>query len=264
VNAVTDDLTARIDRVRRRIDAACAAADRPRASVTIVAVTKTHPPQVAARAVQHGLVDLGENRVEELFAKAPHVEGARWHLVGQLQRRKARDVVGRQILVHGVDRRSLAETLSKRAEAVGAVQRVLVQVNVGDDPRKGGCDVDHALDLVAYARDLPYLTVEGLMTVPPMAGDGEDPVASARPHFAALRTLRDEARSRYPEVVHLSMGMSADLEAAIAEGATVVRIGTAIFGERGDGPWQPTDQEPPATRDPGDPGRAAADTEEQR
>jgi PLP dependent protein len=102
------------------------------------------------------------------------------------------------------------------------------------------------------------------MTVPPMARTGEEPATAARPHFATLRALRDDARSRYPEVVHLSMGMSADLEAAIAEGATVVRIGTAIFGERGDGPWQPTDQEPPAARDPGDPDRAAADTEEQR
>jgi PLP dependent protein len=263
VNAVTDELATRIDRVRRRVEDACTAAGRAPASVTIVAVTKTHPPQVAARAVGHGLVDLGENRVEELLAKAPLVEGARWHLVGRLQRRKARDVVGRQVLVHSVDRRSLAEALSRRAEAAGALQRVLVQVNVGDDPRKGGCDVDDALDLVAYARDLPYLTVEGLMTVPPMAVDGEDPAVAARPHFATLRALRDDARSRFPEVVHLSMGMSDDLEAAVAEGATVVRIGTAIFGERGDGPWQPTDQEPPATHDPVGPGRAAADTEEQ-
>ncbi len=116
------------------------------------------------------------------------------------------------------------------------MQRVLVQVNVGDDPRKGGCQVDDALDLVAYARDLPHLTVEGLMTVPPLPPDGTDANAAARPHFATLRALRDDARSRFPEVVHLSMGMSADLEAAIAEGATMVRIGTAIFGERGAAP----------------------------
>jgi PLP dependent protein len=264
VNAVELDLAARIARVRGRIDAACAAADRRPAAVTIVAVTKTHPPALASEAVRLGLADLGENRVEELLAKAPHVEGARWHLVGRLQRRKARDVVGRQVLVHGVDRRSLAETLSRRAAAERALQRVLVQVNVGDDPRKGGCEVDRALDLVAYARDLPYLTVEGLMTVPPMPADGEDPATAARPHFARLRELRDDARSRFPEVVHLSMGMSADLEAAVAEGATVVRIGTAIFGERGDGPWQPSDQEPPANDDPATPGASGSDTEEQR
>jgi pyridoxal phosphate enzyme (YggS family) len=192
-------------------------------------------------AVDAGLRDLGENRVEELLAKAERVEGASWHLVGQLQRKKARDVIGRHLLVHSVDRRSLVETLSRRAEAEGALQRILIQVNVGDDPAKAGCQVDHALDLVAYARDLPYLTVEGLMTIPPLTPDGDDPNAAARPHFATLRALRDDARSRFPEVVHLSMGMSADLEAAVGEGATLVRLGSALFGARGDHPWHPDD-----------------------
>jgi PLP dependent protein len=227
--------------VRARVVAACDDADRRPASVNIVAITKTHPPAAARAAVAAGLHDLGENRVEELVAKAPFVHGARWHLVGRLQRRKVRDVVGRQVLVHGVDRRSLADALSRRAQAGGSVQRILVQVNVGDDPAKGGCEVSDALDLVAYARQLPNLTVEGLMTVPPMSPDGIDANVAARPHFARLRVLRDDARSRFPEVVHLSMGMSDDLEAAVAEGATMVRIGTAIFGARGDRPWRPTD-----------------------
>lgn len=253
MSADASSIAERAAAVRRRVIRACEAADRRPSSVQIVAVTKTHPPQLARAAVAAGLEDLGENRVEELLDKAPLVAHARWHLVGRLQRRKVRDVVGRQILVHSVDRRSLADALSRRAEEAGAIQRVLVQVNVGDDPAKGGCRVDEALDLVAYARLLPNLTVEGLMTVPPMPPDGTDPNTETRPHFARLRALRDDARDRFPEVVHLSMGMSADLEAAVAEGATMVRIGSAIFGARGDRPWRPTD-------DPGDPVDVVDDT----
>jgi PLP dependent protein len=230
--------------VRDRVARACAAAGRRPSSVQVIAVTKTHPPAAARAAVAAGLDDLGENRVEELVAKAPLVEGARWHLVGRLQRRKVREIVGRQILVHSVDRPSLADALSRRANDAGSVQRVLVQVNVGEDPAKGGCPVDEAIDLVAYARQLPNLTVEGLMTVPPMPPEDRDANEVTRPHFARLRELRDEARTRFPEVVHLSMGMSADLEAAVAEGATMVRVGTALFGPRGERPWRANDGDP--------------------
>jgi PLP dependent protein len=128
---------------------------------------------------------------------------------------------------------------------VGSLQRILVQVNVGDDPAKGGCRVDEAAELVAYARELPNLAVEGLMTIPPLPAPEEDPAAAARPHFALLRRLRDEIRADYPEVVHLSMGMSADLEAAVEEGATMIRVGTALFGPRGQGPWRPQEDENP-------------------
>ncbi|MBW3657267.1 MAG: YggS family pyridoxal phosphate-dependent enzyme [Actinobacteria bacterium] len=240
-----DAVAARVDEVRARIARACAASGRRPADVQLVAVSKTHPPAAAQAMVDAGVADLGENRVRELLDKRPHVTGARWHFVGQLQSRKARDVVGAQVLVHSVDRRSLADALSRRAGDAGAVQRILVQVNVGDDPAKGGCDVDGCLDLVAYARDLPNLAVEGLMTVPPLPpghadGDVDEDEGwgeAARPHFARLRRLRDDARARWPEVVHLSMGMSADLEVAIAEGATMVRVGTALFGPRGDSAW---------------------------
>lgn len=232
-----DALAARIDEVRSRIAGACAASGRRTSDVQLIAVSKTHPPAAAQAMVDAGVVDLGENRVRELLDKRPHVTGARWHFVGRLQSRKARDVVGGQVLVHSVDRRSLADALSRRAGDAGAVQRILVQVNVGDDPAKGGCDVDGCLDLVAYARDLPNLAVEGLMTVPPLPPEGVDQGEAARPHFARLRGLRDDARARWPEVVHLSMGMSADLEAAISEGATMVRVGTALFGPRGESAW---------------------------
>jgi PLP dependent protein len=232
------DIATNLDVVRGRIAAAAEQAERRPSDVQLIGVTKTHPPELCRAAVAAGLADLGENRVQELVAKHPHVPGARWHLVGRLQRNKVKDVVGRHVLVHSLDRRSLADALSRRAARAGVVQRVLVQVNVGDDPAKGGCEVDDALDLVAYARDLPNLAVEGLMTVPPMPPEGVDPTEAARPHFATLRRLRDAARSRFPEVVHLSMGMSADLEAAVGEGATMIRIGTALFGPRGEGPWR--------------------------
>ncbi len=235
---MSGDVVERIAAVRARITDAAAAAGRSPADITLIAVSKTHPPQAAQRVVDAGVVDLGENRVQELTAKLGEVQGARWHLVGQLQRNKVRDIVGRKILVHSVDRRRLADALSTRAQRHGGIQRVLVQVNVGDDPAKGGCRLDEVDDLVAYARDLPHLTVEGLMTIPPMPAPGEDPADAARGHFAELRRRRDALRERFPEVVHLSMGMSDDLEAAVAEGATMVRIGTAVFGPRGDGPWR--------------------------
>jgi PLP dependent protein len=228
----------RLAEVQARIAAAAERSGRRPADVQLIGVTKTHPPAMARAAVAAGLVDLAENRVQELVDKMPEVPGARWHLVGRLQRNKVKDVVGRHVLVHSLDRRSLADALARRARAANLVQRVLVQVNVGDDPAKGGCQVDETLALVAYARDLPHLTVEGLMTIPPMPPPEADPSEAARPHFAVLRALRDDARERFPEVIHLSMGMSADLEAAVAEGATMVRIGTALFGPRAHGPWR--------------------------
>jgi pyridoxal phosphate enzyme (YggS family) len=236
-------LAGRLEAVRARLASACAAAGRRTADVRLIGISKTHPPALAQALVDLGVADLGENRVREMVAKMDRVESARWHLVGRLQSRKARDVIGRHVLVHSVDRRSLAEALSRRAERAGALQRVLVQVNVGDDPAKGGCHIDQTLELVAYARDLPNLAVEGLMTMPPQPADDGDATAAsgeiARPHFATLRRLRDEARERWPEVVHLSMGMTADLEAAVQEGATMVRIGTALFGPRGHRAWSP-------------------------
>jgi PLP dependent protein len=231
-------LARRLAEVRDRIERAARAAGRSPSDVILLGVTKTHPPSLARAAVELGLVDLAENRVQELVAKRTEVPGARWHLIGQLQRNKVRDVVGTHVLVHSVDRRSLVDALSRRAHAAQVVQRVLVQVNVGDDPAKGGCGLTETADLVAYARSRPNLAVEGLMTIPPLPPPGQDAASAARPHFAALRAKRDELRTEMPELAHLSMGMSADLEAAVAEGATMVRIGTALFGPRGAGPWR--------------------------
>lgn len=224
--------------VRARVADAARAAGRDPAEVTLVAVGKTHAPALLGAALDAGVTDLGENRVEELVAKrhalADHPGPVRWHMVGRLRTRAANQALDRDVLVHSLDRRRLVDRFERLGAEHDVVQPVLVQVNVGDDPAKGGCGLHEVDELVAYAREQPHLTVEGLMTVPPMPPDGTAAGAAARPHFARLRELRDRLG-----LEQLSMGMSADLEAAVAEGATLVRVGTAVFGARGDAPWEP-------------------------
>ncbi|MGA0830639.1 MAG: YggS family pyridoxal phosphate-dependent enzyme [Nitriliruptoraceae bacterium] len=225
-------LPERIAAVRARVDAAARAAGRRPEDVRLIGVTKTHPVEVAVAAVAAGLTDLGENRTSELVAKAAAVPDVRWHLVGRLQRNKVRDVVGHDWLLHGVDRPALVEAIAARAEALGAVQDVLLQVNVAGDPAKAGCDLTDLEGLLTYAAGRAGLRVVGLMTVPPLPPPGQDPGAAAAPWFARLRGARDALRERFPGLEELSMGMSDDLEAAVGEGATMVRIGTALFGAR--------------------------------
>jgi pyridoxal phosphate enzyme (YggS family) len=227
------ELDERIASVRERIARAAQAVGRDPAGVRIVAVTKTHPVATARAAVAAGLHDLGENRVDELAAKSAEVD-ARWHLVGRLQSNKAKDVVGRAALIHSVDRRSLVDIISRHAQARGVVQDILVQVNVGEDPAKGGCSLAGLADLVSYASVAPGVRVVGLMTVPPLPEQGVAPSDAARPLFRALREARDALRTDHATLEELSMGMSDDLEAAVQEDATMVRIGSALFGARGE------------------------------
>lgn len=226
----------RLSEVRERIADAARAAGRAPGSVTLVAVSKFFGAPHVLTAMRAGQVDFGESRAQELSAKAEAVrvspihdgrgaKDVRWHFVGRLQRNKVAQVVGLACMVHSVDRLELAEALAARASSAGLLQRVLVQVNVGEDAAKAGVPVERAADLVARVRELPGLACEGLMTVPAL---GPDP----RPAFAGLRRLRDQLRARFPEVGHLSMGMSSDIEAAVAEGATLVRVGQAVFGPR--------------------------------
>lgn len=233
-------LVERLAVVRDRIAQASAKAGRDPAEVRLVGVTKTHPVATLSAALAAGISDLGENRVEEFVRKAAAVSGARWHFVGQLQSRKANQLVGLRhpdgtlldLLIHAVDRISLIDRLQRLAAREDVVQRVLIEVNVGDDPRKGGCSVHEVEPLVAYAADRPNIAVQGLMTIPPRTPEGADPVEAARPHFARLRALRDRCQPQWPAVRELSMGMTADLEAAVEQGATMVRVGTALFGPR--------------------------------
>ena len=219
------DAGARMAAVAQRVADAATRAGRMPSSVTLVAVSKGFDEASLEQVRDAGQVDFGENRVQELQRKAAAVSGVRWHFIGRLQRNKVRDVVGLASLIHSVDRLELAEDIARRAAALSRPQRVLVQVNAGDDPAKAGCSVEEAPAFVGAVRDLEGVACEGLMTIPQA---GADP----RPAFARLRRLRDDLRDSFPEVQHLSMGMTNDFEVAVEEGATIVRIGEAIFGPR--------------------------------
>lgn len=221
-------LPGRIAQVRERI-----AAHQRRAGwshpVTIVAVTKTHGPEVVRAAFHAGLAALGENRVQEALPKQEAVSDLpiAWHLIGTLQRNKVRQVVGRFALIHSVDRLELAQELQKRVPP-GSRQPVLVQVNCSDEPQKGGVAPAELLPLLDALRGLDRLEPRGLMTMAALTDDQTD----QRRAFARLRRLRDEAEREGHRLPELSMGMSNDYPVAVEEGATIVRLGTALFGER--------------------------------
>lgn len=214
------DVAAGLASVRERISAACARAGRNPASVRLIAVSKTKPLAMLQEAVAAGQRIFGENYAQELREKAEALPGVEWHFIGALQTNKAKLVVGRAALIHTCDRLALAQELSKRAKSAAIVQRVLLEVNVGGEPQKAGVLPAEAPRLLDEVRALPALACEGLMCIPPVEGD-------PRAHFRALRALASALG-----LAQLSMGMSADYEAAIEEGATLVRVGTAIFGER--------------------------------
>ena len=207
-------------RVQERIRAACSRAGRDRDTVQLVAVSKGQPIEAVLLAFAAGQTVFGENYAQELHEKADALPEAEWHFIGALQTNKVKIVVGHSALVHTCDRASLANELSKRAEMKNIVQRVLLEVNVGREPQKGGALPEQVGALHAAVREMERLRCDGLMCIPP-------PEQDPRPHFHALREMRDRLGLR-----ELSMGMTADFEAAIEEGATIVRIGTAIFGER--------------------------------
>jgi pyridoxal phosphate enzyme (YggS family) len=228
VNNISD----RFAEVRGRIAHAASACGRDPSSITVIAVSKTFPAEVAADAVQAGATDLGENRVQEAAAKRPHVPAARWHLIGPLQRNKARLALQNFDVIHTIDRPDIVQRLEFLMDRdwPGDHQKVLVEVNVGRESQKAGVLAEEADGLVGQVMDCDHLDVIGLMAIPPYQTDPE----ASRPHFAALRELRDDLESRLGvPLPHLSMGMSHDFEIAIAEGSTMVRVGTAIFGQRG-------------------------------
>jgi pyridoxal phosphate enzyme (YggS family) len=196
--------------------------------VQIVAVTKSHGRDAVEAAVRAGLTAVGENRVQEALEKqVGSPAGVEWHLIGTLQRNKARHAVGRFALIHSVDRADLAGELARRADT-GARQPVLLQVNCSNEPQKGGVEPAQLAALLEAVAALPALDVRGLMT---MAAFDADETAQRRT-FALLRELRDRARTVAEPLPELSMGMSGDYAAAVSEGATMVRLGTVLFGER--------------------------------
>ncbi len=218
--------------VNDRIAAAAKRAGRDPLSVTLVAVTKTVGPEQVRQAVAAGAAVLGENRVQEAKEKFEQLGAvARWHLIGTLQKNKAKYAVRLFDLIHSLDSVELARELDRQAAKTGKVQDVLVEVNIAGETSKTGVAPRDAAVLVREAAALSNIRVLGLMTIPPYS---EDPEVS-RPYFRRLRDLRDAIiNENIPGISlrELSMGMSGDFEAAVEEGATLVRIGTAIFGER--------------------------------
>ena len=225
------DFIERREAVRAQIGEAAARAGRDPAAVTLVAVSKTHPADVAQAAIDAGLTVLGENRVQEAVDKAAGTRGGTWHLIGPLQANKARKAIEAVDVIESVDSLELARRLDRIAGEVrpGARFPVLLQVNVADDPAKAGFTPAAATDALAELLDLPNLRFDGLMTIGRLVDEPEE----SRPTFAALRELGERLRARDPRLgPALSMGMTDDYPVAVEEGATIVRVGRALFGER--------------------------------
>lgn len=230
--------------VEKRIEAAARAAGRDPAGVRLLPVTKTHPAEAAVFAARRGLPAVGENRVQEAAAKRAATEALlaagggpasppRWELIGHLQSNKARPAAETFDRIQSLDTEKLVRQLDRAAAELGRPLAVLLQINAGRDPAKFGCEPEDAPRLLEAALAAPHLRVEGLMTIAPLGADAAETTERARRTFAALRTLRDELASRFGVALpELSMGMSGDLEEAVAAGSTCVRVGTALYGSR--------------------------------
>ncbi len=218
--------------IHGRISAAALRAGRDPSSIRLVAVSKTQSADAVNEAARSGQFLFGENYVQELTAKAAEVdEPVEWHFIGSLQSNKVKQLVDLVTMVHSVDRLSLAREISRQWGSRGKSCRILLEVNIAGETTKGGTTADALLTLVREVASLPHLRIKGLMTMPPLFDDPE----GARPYFRELRRLAGViAGEGIPgvEMAELSMGMSGDFEAAIEEGATLVRVGTALFGGR--------------------------------
>jgi pyridoxal phosphate enzyme (YggS family) len=227
-------LSDRIARVRERITIAAQRADRSVTEITLVAVSKTHPAEAIQTAISEGLTDFGENRVQEAEEKIPIVgrDTAKWHLIGHLQSNKARRAVELFDVIHSVDSAGLASRLNRVCEELNRESlAVLVQVDLGHESTKTGVDEAELGEVLDAIKKCQHLQLQGLMTLPPFFDEAE----RVRPYFRRLRELRDELQAQGvfgDKTGALSMGMTHDFEIAIEEGATMVRVGTAIFGER--------------------------------
>ncbi|MFC1828489.1 YggS family pyridoxal phosphate-dependent enzyme [Thermodesulfobacteriota bacterium] len=223
----------RLEKVKGRIHNAAVASGRDPESVRLVAVSKTIPENRVREAIEAGVTTLGENYVQEARKKVNALSrhSVSWHMIGHLQTNKAKYAVRLFDLIQTVDSLKLAIELDRQAKKVGKIQGILIQINVGEDPAKSGAHAESTHNLVHDISRLGNVSIKGLMTMPPFFNSPE----KVRPYFSALRRLRDRLKKEAPSNVsmaELSMGMTGDFEAAIEEGATLVRIGTALFGER--------------------------------
>jgi len=226
------NIKANITRIQQRIAASCRKCGRDPDRVRLVAVSKKKPAADIEAAVDAGQRLFGESYVQECIAKIDQVQSnAEWHFIGALQSNKVKYLRGKVSMIHSVDRFPLAEEIDRQWGKDKACVDILIQVNLGEEASKSGAMVDRAIDLVRQVAPLQHVSIKGLMALPPWAEDPED----VRPYFRQLRQLAEQIASlKLPSVSmrELSMGMSHDFEVAVEEGATLVRIGTAIFGER--------------------------------
>ncbi len=231
---MTSQIAHNLHNVRQQLEAACLDVGRRVEDVTLVAVSKRHPLKALVAAYEAGQRDFGENYAQEFAAKRGQLideyPGLNIHYIGQLQSNKAKLVAGKTALLHTVDRPKILRAIDRFAAAAGAIQEVLFEVHLSPEDSKAGCSPDELTSLLQLALQLPAISPRGLMTMPPWDLDPDD----ARPYFARLRQLKEQLSSRFdlPTFDQLSMGMSHDFPVAIAEGATIVRVGTAIFGAR--------------------------------
>jgi PLP dependent protein len=227
---MTADIAHNFTSIRERIAAACARAGRRPQDVTLVAVSKGQPPEAIRAALETGHSLFGENRVQEAKAKIPLCPGqARWHMIGHLQSNKARDAVHFFEMIESVDSLSLAREINKWGDKSAKTLPILLEVNIAGESSKFGYNPDALLRELTDINALPKIEIHGLMTIAPWSQDPE----KVRPVFRRLRELKEQCEQKLgAPLPHLSMGMSGDFEAAIEEGATIVRIGTALFGPR--------------------------------
>ena len=223
-------LAENLDAIQQRIRAVCQRTGRDPNSVSLLAVAKTHPPEAVAAAAALGLSLFGENKVQEARAKIPLCPGRlRWHFIGHLQSNKCREAVELFAMIESVDSLALAQEINKRAEAAAKTMPILLEVNVAGEASKFGYQPERLLVELKALNALPRIEIHGLMAVPPWSSLPE----SSRPHFRRLRELKLQCEQILGAPLPLlSMGMSGDFEVAIEEGATIVRVGTALFGER--------------------------------
>ena len=221
-----------LKKVEDKITAACLRAGRAREDVTLIAVSKTKPESMVEEAYSVGQRDFGENKVQEICRKIEVLpQDIRWHMIGHLQRNKVRQVVGKACMIHSVDSLRLAEAISQEAVKQDSIVPVLIEVNVAQEESKFGVTAEETIALIEAAAKLPHISIRGLMTIAPFVEDPEE----NRPIFRKLKQLSvDIAAKNINNVTMsvLSMGMTNDYEVAIEEGATMVRVGTGIFGER--------------------------------
>lgn len=227
-----EQLSANLKAVEERICAACARAGRDRSDVTLIAVSKTKPVPMLQSVYDEGIREFGENKPQEIKDKYPQLpEDIHWHMIGHLQRNKIKYIIDKVCMIHSVDSVSLAEAISQEAAKRNLVMPVLVEVNVAKEDTKFGIMPEETEDFIRAISTLPNIRVEGLMTIAPFTEDAEE----NRVYFAALKKLFVDIKDKSIDNVNmcsLSMGMTGDYEVAIEEGATMVRVGTGIFGER--------------------------------